>query len=309
MRYGPTSRSNTALGLATKAAHVDYYVVYLMMWAVAGTAALHGSFPSDTRTMYLALLGGLILAQAAAARLAGVGSVRIGLRLKRWLLEQVTHLSPETVRRAGRGTYLGILFESETLQALTFSGGSGGLLGALELVVASRIVSITDFPYVLFAEVGWYVLQAGLVLGYRARFWAWTQERLTLTTDLTERLIGHDTRLVQGVSLAGEDADYRRISPARSDVGCPFVADTSTLVSSEGNDGFSYGPIVFGLTPGNCSRRGTAGLASIFPIVRVNSSCRPGLDVVASIALRMVSVFLGGSRQSERSHQHLDHCP
>ncbi|PSR21678.1 MAG: hypothetical protein C7B45_09750 [Sulfobacillus acidophilus] len=202
--------SDSVLGLATMVAHGGFYIMYLLMWAVAGAAALHGSFPANGRALWLALLAGLIMVQAAATRLAGSMSIRIGLRLKRRLLDQVTHLSPDNVHRSGIGTYLGILFESETLQTLTFSGGYGGLLSVLELAATIWILAISGFPHVIAALACWCALVAFLGLRYCARFWDWTQERLALTTDLAERLVGHHTRLVQSASLAEEDADHRR---------------------------------------------------------------------------------------------------
>lgn len=198
-------RSDYPLGIAMIVSHASVYITYLCVWALAGSVALHINFMANERVLWLTLLGILIATQAVATRLAGAVSIRVGSRLKRRLLEGTFNLSPDVVRHSGIGMYLGIIFEAETLQTLTFSGGYGGMLGIFELVSTALVFVISDLPQVLLVLAGWCMLTFFFALRYRIRLLEWTHQRFTLTSEQTERLIGHQTRLVQGPSPTQED--------------------------------------------------------------------------------------------------------
>ena len=74
------------------------------------------------------------------------------------------------------------------------------LLSVFDLGLASAVLLATGAaaPLVLFAWVALLAIFAGR---YLSRRWAWTRERLTLTTQLLASMVGHRTRVTQQAAL------------------------------------------------------------------------------------------------------------
>jgi ATP-binding cassette subfamily B protein len=91
-----------------------------------------------------------------------------------------------------------VVRHAQALEALAFDGGFGVLVGLLELVFAGSILAAGaggGLHVVLLAV--WTILTLALAWRYLKRLRAWTLERLRMTHDLVERMVGHRTRLAQ----------------------------------------------------------------------------------------------------------------
>jgi ATP-binding cassette subfamily B protein len=196
------------VAIVTVLAYTGLYALFLGVWAIAGDAAIHKGFTDRTRLIGLTFLAGLLGLQVLATYLTGTIVRDMGLRLKRRMMKGILGLQSEAVRSAGLGTFLGITFEADVLQNVTMNGIYGGLLGVFELMAA-----IFVFTTVHSAGLGEVLLAAGfllVILGYAyvRSLEAWTDERLQITGELTERFLGHRTRLIQSRSIAQEDFEH-----------------------------------------------------------------------------------------------------
>jgi ATP-binding cassette subfamily B protein len=106
------------------------------------------------------------------------------------------------------------VLESDVVAALALTGGFLGLTAVLELGLAAVVLGAgagSGLHVVLLLGT---VLGTGLLAGvYVRRRRQWTEERLGLTDDLVERMVGHRTRLAQQVRQrwnAGEDEALER---------------------------------------------------------------------------------------------------
>jgi ATP-binding cassette subfamily B protein len=88
--------------------------------------------------------------------------------------------------------------ESSAVETLAVSGGLGALVATLELGVAAIVLTLSPIGWLGgVALMAWLITMALLLRRYARARARWTAQRLTLTRDLIERMVGHRTRLVQ----------------------------------------------------------------------------------------------------------------
>jgi ATP-binding cassette subfamily B protein len=93
---------------------------------------------------------------------------------------------------------LGRVLESQALESLALNGGFGVLVGLLELLFAGSILAAgAGGGLHVLLLVGWVALSLALSWRFYRRLRTWTLERLRMTHDLVERMVGHRTRLAQ----------------------------------------------------------------------------------------------------------------
>lgn len=197
-------------------------------WFMLGRGALDGRLDTGW------LLGwALLLLSTVPLRMLGVwaqGRVAIdgGAQLKRRLLHGTLRLEPEEIRVEGVGHLLGRVIESEAVEALALAGGLSAVLALLELAVAAWILAQgAGGALHAGALLGWSALAVGLGwlwLRHRDR---WTAQRLDITHDLVERMVGHRTRLAQERPSRwhdGEDEAVARYAHASADMDRAAVA-------------------------------------------------------------------------------------
>jgi ATP-binding cassette subfamily B protein len=128
----------------------------------------------------------------------GLLALEIGALLKTRLLAGALRLSPDEVRRRGTGQLLGQVLESQAVESLALGAGALGVMAVLELGIAAVVLSFGAASRVeLLLLAGWCALTVGATLRYFGRRGGWTAERITMTHDLVERMLGHRTRLAQ----------------------------------------------------------------------------------------------------------------
>ena len=180
------------------ALYATSYCMMLLAWWMLGRGALEGHLSRDWLLAWALVLVSLVLPQqwsnwSQAKLAAGAGTL-----LKRRLLHGALQLDPDEIRHQGAGQLLGRVIESEAMQTHALMGGFLASLGGVELLLSTWVLGQG-------AAGGLHVLLLGLwllvtlVIGWRffEQRRRWTADRLEMTHDLVESLVGHRTRLAQ----------------------------------------------------------------------------------------------------------------
>lgn len=185
------------------------YATWLAAWAVAGTAAIDGGFAPAAVAGFAAALAALVPLRATATWAANRLAVTAGAVLKRRLLTGTLRLGSDDVRHEGSGSHLGRSLECEAVETLAVNGGLVAATGAIELVAAAAVLAASDGGIPLLAGLAVWTVVAGAIVRSLARARStWTAGRRSLTSHLVEAMVGHRTRLAQGLpgERAAEDA-------------------------------------------------------------------------------------------------------
>jgi ATP-binding cassette subfamily B protein len=174
------------------------YGLEVLAWALIGESTLHGRIDQGWLAAWVLLVLSLVPLHLLGGWLDARFALDAGRILKARLLAGALRSDIETVRRQGAGELLGRVLESQALESLALNGGFGVLVAGLELLFAATILFAGaggGLHVVLLA--GWVALTLALSWHYLHRLRAWTLERLRMTQDLVERMVGHRTRLAQ----------------------------------------------------------------------------------------------------------------
>jgi ATP-binding cassette subfamily B protein len=193
--------------------------LWVVSWWLLGWMALAGRIEPGWLLAWLLALLAIVPARALATSGGGRLAIRAGALLKRRLLAGALRLEPDEARHLGVGQLLGRVLESEVVEALALAGAFLGFAGLIELALAVVVLGLGAggaTPLILL--LGWSLATSLLGLRSFQRRRRWTEQRLAMTDDLIERMIGHRTRLAQEpVSRRGEAEDralesYLRLS-------------------------------------------------------------------------------------------------
>jgi ATP-binding cassette subfamily B protein len=194
-------------------AHLVEYGLFVASWALLGRGALDGRMDRGWLVAWLVLLVSIVPFRVAATRAMGELALRLGALVKSRLLAGSLALDPEEIRRDGAGQLLGRVLESNAVETLAIGGGLNALVATLELVVAVLVIAGGAAGWVGAVALGaWLVVLAVLARAYLRARSAWTDQRLQLTHDLVERMVGHRTRLVQERSGGWHDGEDHALS-------------------------------------------------------------------------------------------------
>jgi ATP-binding cassette, subfamily B, bacterial len=180
------------------AAHGVEYFLLIFSWWLIGKAALAGHLDYGWLLAWALLLLTLVPFRWLGTWLQGWLAIHGGILFKQRLLLGALRLYPEEVRHKGVGRFLGEVIESGAVESLALSVGFQGLTAAIELLAAEIVLSQgVGAIFELFLLPLW--VAATLLVGrhYFKQRKQWTRERLAITNDLTERMVGHRTRLAQ----------------------------------------------------------------------------------------------------------------
>lgn len=194
------------------AAHVAQYVVALGAWWLLGRAALEGRLDRGWLVAWALALSTVVPLQIAALWIQGRLAIVAGALLKQRLLAGALRLEPEEIRHEGAGQLLGRVFEAQAVESLALGGGLTAGLAALELLLAALMLAHA-VPSMAALLLLWTAASAPLGWIYFQRRRAWVRQRISLTHDLIDRMLGHRTRLAQEPREhwhAGEDETLER---------------------------------------------------------------------------------------------------
>lgn len=193
------------------AVHAVQYLVWLGSWWLLGRGALQGRFEAGWLAAWALLLVALVPLRMAVAWLEGRFALAAGGLLRRRLLDGALHQSPDRIRSEGTGQLLGRVVESEALESSAVNGGLASAVALVEIVIAAGVLVLGAAPLAHGAALAAALAAvAALSLRLHRRRQEWTRQRLDLTFDLVERLVGHRTLVVQQPrSLWHEEEDRR----------------------------------------------------------------------------------------------------
>ena len=179
------------------AARVLQLLLWIASWWVIGRAALSGRFDPGWLTAWALLLLTLVPLRAWITEAQGRLTLSAGAILMRRLLAGALNLGPDTTRHQGIGQLLGRVLESEALSSLALAGGFSSFFSILELAAAGWVLwyGASGLPLLLLVGAVGLSVSQGWILHRKGRLW--TDRRLSLTHDLVEELLGHQTRLAQ----------------------------------------------------------------------------------------------------------------
>ncbi len=179
-------------------AHAVQYALSLLAWFVIGRAALQGRLDFATLVAWAMLLLTTIPLRVLTTWKQGTSAIRAGGLLKQRLLYGALRLDPDQIRHQGAGQLLGRIIETEAVEVMALNGGFHGLLGLIELTMSAAVLSMGSGGW---PHAGLLVLWTALALlvgwNYLSRRRRWMEQRMSITNDLVESMVGHRTRLAQ----------------------------------------------------------------------------------------------------------------
>lgn len=184
--------------LLLAATHIVRYVTFFLAWGVIGRVAIAGTADAPWLLAWMLLLLPGVPIHYFATSLQGLISVACGFVLRQRLMFGSLRLDVEALRTDGAGRHLARVFEGDAVEALGRSGGFLALFAVIELVLAAAILQKGAGGSLHVALlIGWLLVIAIMTTIFHRRHEIWSSERLELTGDLVERMVGHRTRLVQ----------------------------------------------------------------------------------------------------------------
>ena len=178
--------------------HVIQYGLWILSWWLLGWMSVRGRFETGLFGAWMLLLLSTVPLRIMTETVSGTLAIRAGTLLKRRLLAGAFRLEAHEVRQLGIGQLLGRVLESETVEALAVSGGFLALTASVELLLTLFVLSVGAGSWL---HVALLLLIVGLTVVFGMRYFRsqldWTEQRLGMTNDLVEHMIGHRTRLVQ----------------------------------------------------------------------------------------------------------------
>ena len=184
------------------------YALEIGGWKLIGSAALDGRLDVGWLAAWVLLVMAMVPLRALSQWLDASFGLHAGRLLKQRLLVGALRLDLQSVRRLGVGQLLGRVMESQALEGLALGGGMGVVVATLELAFAAWILFQGAAGALHLALLGgWLVLTAGLTVRYVRVLRRWTQQRLDMTNDVVERMVGHRTSLAQELPARRDAAD------------------------------------------------------------------------------------------------------
>ena len=179
-------------------AHATQYVLWILSWWVVGSSVLSGRADRNWLWRWSLLLLALIPLRVLITWLQGRIAIGAGAKLKQRMFFGALRMEPDSLRHQGAGQLLGRVLESESVEALALSGGFLGSVAIIELLAASLVLAAGAGGLVhSLLLLAWLAFTGILARRYFTRNRAWTDERLAMTHDLVESMVGHRTRLAQ----------------------------------------------------------------------------------------------------------------
>jgi ATP-binding cassette subfamily B protein len=166
-----------------------------LWWAVGARALALGPSGAAGWVGLVALLAAVrLFSSYAAGRLAVDG----GAVLRDRILHGILRLDTEPLRAAGIGRLMGRVADVEAVESLALGGGLGATAGAFELATGLVVLALGVAPGAALAfAAGWGLCGAALAVAMQRALRAWSEDRLALTHDLVERMVGQRTLVAQ----------------------------------------------------------------------------------------------------------------
>lgn len=190
------------------ATHAVQHGLALLGWWVVGAAALMGRLEVGWLLAWALILATIVPFRLLSIALQGRISYTAGALLKQRLLTGALRINPQEIRRQGTGQLLARVMEAEAVESLAVSSAFLGVMSFIEVIVAMLVLRVGaaggGLPWLF---VLWIVLCALAGVAYYRRRREWTTLRMVLTQDVTERMLGHRTRIAQEAPAHWHDGE------------------------------------------------------------------------------------------------------
>jgi ATP-binding cassette subfamily B protein len=193
--------------------HLLQQLLLIGSWWMLGRGVLSGRVDPGWLLAWALLLISMTPFRASELWSLGVLTTRVGALLKRRLLAGALKLAPEETRHQGVGQFLGRVVDAEAVETLVLSGGHLGVIAVLQLLLAIPILALgAGGVWLVPLLFVWAGLAAGLGRHYYKQRQRWTRNRLGVTHELVESLVGHRTRLAQQRPELWHEAEDRQLA-------------------------------------------------------------------------------------------------
>jgi len=179
------------------AAHVVQYLLFVLSWWLLGRGVMRGTIDSSWLLGWILLLISLVPFRLLATWTQGVVSTTVGAGLRRRLLRGALRVNRGDVRRKGAGQLFGVVVEAAAIESLALTGGMAAGFAFLELGVAAAVLWMGTGLLHIVLLTCWIAAATALGWRYVRKRAAWTEQRLSITNQLLESMLGHRTRLAQ----------------------------------------------------------------------------------------------------------------
>lgn len=181
-------------------------------WRLIGAGVLDGRLDFGWLFAWALLMLTTVPLGTLASGLESHLTLRASTLFKQRLLNGTLALDAKEVRRRGAGQWLGTVMEAQALESLLLNGGLGDLAAAVELVVAAWVLSAgAGGLWHAAALLVWLLFAIGLGAWQLQRQRIWMRQRLAMTHDLVERMVGHRTTLAQEPAARRDGRDDQRL--------------------------------------------------------------------------------------------------
>jgi ATP-binding cassette, subfamily B, bacterial len=184
------------LAAATLAYVAQLALLVALWWMVGARAVAAGDLRIGSG--WILVVGALVSARLLAAFAAGRVAIDGGAVLRERLLHGIFALDAEWTRRAGIGQLMGAIVDSEAIESLALGGGLAAAVGLFELVTGLAIAAcgLAGRWHLALAAV-WGLVAFALGARVQRALRVWSVQRLALTHDLVERMVGQRTVVAQ----------------------------------------------------------------------------------------------------------------
>ncbi len=170
----------------------------LLAWWTIGTGVLE-----DRLTVGVLVAWGLLQLTGVPiaflrGRIVGLIGIDWSLILRTRLMRGASRLSPDAIRNEGSGQLLARVLESGRVEGAVFSAALGGVTALLDIAIAVAVLVNGAGGGIHGALLAiFFALALPTCVAYYRRLSAWTDERLSMTDQLVEGIVGHRTRMVE----------------------------------------------------------------------------------------------------------------
>lgn len=183
--------------VAAAGGYVAQLALLVALWWTVGARAL-GSGVLSARSGWIAIVAALVAARLVSAWTAGRVAIDGGAVLRNRLLRGILALDSELTRATGIGQLMGRIVDTEAIESLALGGGLAAAVGIFELATGIAIVACgIAGRWHLALVAGWGAVALVLCLQVQRALERWSTQRLTLTHDLIERMVGQRTVVAQ----------------------------------------------------------------------------------------------------------------
>ncbi len=205
-RLGPAQPS---IGAALRAAgigrrlaaalggYLGQLALLVALWGTVGARAV-AAVDVGGGWSWIVLVGLLAGVRLASSYAAGRLAIDAGAVLRERILHGLLRLDTEPLRVAGIGQLMGRVADVEAVESLALGGGLSAAVGMFELATGLCVLALGAAPggQLAFAA-GWGLVAVALAVPVERALGAWSAERLGLTHDLVERMVGQRTLVAQ----------------------------------------------------------------------------------------------------------------